>query len=109
MPFIESVLNPTQAKRIVMSEPISPTAANTGRPLTSRRTIMVAVDGSDHSKYAFKWSLENIIRAGGEDWVLLVTSKGGDVKGAAYAELDLNDNIGEKKNEELEKAVCLLF
>jgi hypothetical protein len=27
------------------------------RPPTARRTILVAVDGSDHSKYSFKWSL----------------------------------------------------
>ena len=53
----------------------------TARPPKCRRTIMIAVDGSEHSKYAVKWSLDNIVRQDGTDWVLLVTCKSGDVKG----------------------------
>ena len=40
------------------------------RPPKAKRTIMIAVDGSDQSKYAFKWSVEHVLRE--TDWVLLV-------------------------------------
>lgn len=69
------------------------------RPPTARRTILVAVDGSDHSKYAFKWSLDNIIRANGEDWVVLATIKGGDNKGSSYTEFKLEDQANQTDEE----------
>ncbi len=43
--------------------------------LEKPRTILVAVDGSQHSNYAFKWALDNIVRP--RDTILLATTISG--------------------------------
>lgn len=80
------------------------------RPPHCKRTIMIAVDESDHSKYAVKWAIENIVRSDGSDWVLLATCKGGEVKGPKkWAEEALDDpNSAEEPTSpklEVEQAV----
>jgi hypothetical protein len=49
--------------------------------------------------------LDNIVRPNGEDWVVLVTCKGGDVSGkSSWAEVSLREEPAGK-NADLEKAV----
>lgn len=80
------------------------------RPSNAQRTVIISVDGSDHSKYAFRWSLNNIIRSeeGAHDWVVLVTcmkselKKDEIIKGSKWAEVPVSSS---KQYDELEAAV----
>lgn len=65
------------------------------RPPTSKRTVVVATDGSEHANYAFRWSMDNVLRE--DDFVMIIVCHGGKASGGKpYLDLDMH---AEPKND----------
>ncbi|KAI3646921.1 hypothetical protein MP228_007142 [Amoeboaphelidium protococcarum] len=81
-------------------------------PAGSKRTLLIAVDHSDHSKYVFKWAIDNLVRSG--DYIMVVTcqeqhgkSSGGSK--SVYTEVDFSSKpVDADEEAERSRHVALL-